>query len=91
MKVCVGGAIGGSASAGVVSGMTGVNCNSDRYAGWFYELGGSFGPFAGGADDGFVNNRYNLPTHRSGVSEGSIGLGLGLQFKSTWCYYVPLQ
>jgi RHS repeat-associated protein len=90
-KVCVGGAVGGGLSTGVVGGMSGVTCNSDRYAGWFYELGGSLGPLAGGADDGFNNNRYYLPTGRSGVSEVGIGLGFGFEFKSTWCYYVPLQ
>jgi hypothetical protein len=47
-KVCFGGAIGGSVSGGVVQGMDGKQCRSDRYEGWFYELGGSVGPLSGG-------------------------------------------
>jgi RHS repeat-associated protein len=97
IKVCGGGAIGGSASGGVVSGMEGKQCRSERYEGWFYELGGSLGPLGGGFDDGFDKRGgdgpgRHLPNgNRSGVSELSLGLGLGLEFKSTWCHYWPLQ
>jgi len=92
VKVCLGGAVGGGASTGVVGGMSGQTCNSDRYKGPFYEAGASFGPIGGGFDDGFNNNRYYLPTgQRSGVSEVGVGLSFGFEFKSTWCLYVPLQ
>lgn len=43
IKLCIGGAIGGGASGGVVTNMGGKSCNKKNYAGWFYESGASLG------------------------------------------------
>ena len=85
-KICIGGAIGGSISTGVISGLSGKKCRSNFYAGWFYELGGSVGPVGGGVDYG-----YNSDGSLSGVNEGGVGGGFGAYVKSTWCYYVYVE
>ncbi len=85
LKLCIGGALGGSGGGGVVFGMDGENCNPDRYKGWFYEAGVSYGYGSAGFDIGY-NNDGSL----SGVTEESLGVGFGAKIKSTWCYYFPL-
>ena len=92
VKVCGGGAIGAGASAGAVLGVSGKNCRSDTYKGWFYEGGYSLGPLSAGVDVGYNNDGPGgLPGSLSNVVEGGVGLGFGAMAKSTWCYYIPLQ
>lgn len=96
IKICGGGAIGAGFGGGLVTGMGGKDCKSSTYAGYFYEGGASFGPWSLGADVGYSDNggTVPVPTDTSGVNEIGGGLGgfsMGAMFKSTWCYYIPLQ
>ena len=94
LKVCGGGAMGISGGAGIVTGMDGKNCRSDNYKGYFYEIGGAIGYLSAGADIGYTNGGAGgLPDGLSGVNEyhGGPGTKWGVQFKSSWCYYFPLQ
>jgi RHS repeat-associated protein len=95
-KICLSGTSGAGASLGMIAGMEGSKCRKDRYAGYFGELGSSFGswPLTWGADFGFNNanipgnNGWPLPGSPSGVSEYGLGLGTpGL--KVAGCYYIP--
>jgi len=93
-KICVSGTTGASVTMGVVAGMDGAKCNSQRYSGYFGELGYTYGWFSGGADFGFNdasipgNNGFPLPGKPSGVSEYAIGIGTSGP-KAAVCYYVP--
>lgn len=93
-KICVSGTTGASVTMGVVAGMDGAKCNSQRYSGYFGELGYTYGWFSGGADFGFNdasipgNNGFPLPGKPSGVSEYGIGIGTSGP-KAAVCYYVP--
>jgi hypothetical protein len=92
MKLCFGGALGAGVSGGVVMGMDGKQCRSDTYKGWFYEVGASIGPLSAGVDDGVDTGEHGVPgDNRTGVTEISLGVGLGASIKSTYCYYIPLQ
>ena len=86
VKTCLGAAAGAGAGMGLVSSMGGTSCRSDTYEGWFFELGGCYGPACGGYDIGYTNTGGH-----SGVNEDGIGPGWGEQFKVTWCYYWLLQ
>lgn len=91
LKVCFGGAIGGSGGGGAVFGMDGKSCRAEDYKGWFYEAGFSVGYATEGADIGYNSDGpFGMPGSLSGVVEGSIGGGLGAKVKSTWCYYIPI-
>ena len=99
LKICVGGAAGGGANAGMVGNMNGKACKSDTYQGWFFEAGYT-APLgaSGGFDLGFNETNWKLPGvgvglpyGMSGVNEAGGGPGLGAGFKATWCYYIPLQ
>jgi RHS repeat-associated protein len=89
-KVCFGGAAGISATGGLVMGMDGKDCRPETYKGYFHEAGGSLGFLTGGIDIGYVGDWGELPEDFSGVNEAGLGFGLGLMFKSSWCYYTPL-
>jgi hypothetical protein len=99
MKICIGGAAGGGATAGMVGNMSGKACRSETYKGWFFEAGYT-APWglSGGIDVGFNETDWHvpgtgvgLPYGMSGVNEGGAGPGFGAGFKATWCYYIPLQ
>lgn len=91
LKVCIGGAIGGSGGAGVVGGVDGKSCNQSNYAGWFYEAGISAGPVSFGGDVGYNSDGPGgAPGSLSGVLESSLSVGFGAKIKSTWCYYFPI-
>lgn len=91
VKICLGGAMGADFGAGYVDGMEGSKCRADSYKGYFYEAGASWGFGSAGGDVGYNSNGpFGGPGSLSGVNEGSLGAGLGVQFKSTWCYYIQI-
>jgi hypothetical protein len=90
MKVCIGGAAGGSFGGGLVTGLDGGNCKAGNYQGWFAEFGASYGIGSGGVDIGFNKTESNVPYGTSGVNEGHVGIGFGAKLKATWCYYIPI-
>lgn len=81
-KSCVGLAVGVSGSGGIVTGMSGKNCDPDKYKGWFYEVGIALGDIGVGIDFGISDDGQ-----LSGVNEGGAGPGLGFLVKATWCLY----
>jgi len=98
VKICIGGAAGGGATAGMVGNMSGPACRSDTYKGWFFEGGYTAWGLSGGVDIGFNETDWKvpgagvgLPFGMSGVNEAGAGPGLGAGVKATWCYYIPLQ
>jgi RHS repeat-associated protein len=90
-KVCLGAAVGASASGGVTGGLEGKSCRQENYAGYFYEAGVATGYAGTSLDIGYTGQFGHIPDGLSGVKETGAGLGLGVLFKSTWCYYFPLQ
>ena len=106
-KWCVGAAVGVNYSTGIVNGMDGKDCYLDKYKGWFFELGGSFGPFSVGGDMGYEDMLEDdpetwwppLPGDHSDVLEVGGGIGKspksaaikGFSGKGTWCRYTPIH
>jgi len=87
IKSCIGGALLIGFQGGLVLGLDGANCSYDTYDGWFYEGGGSLGPWGLGVDIG-----YNDDGSFSGVGEIGPSLGGGaVGFQSSWCFYECYQ
>ena len=82
LKICIGPAVGAALSVGVVTKLSGKDCRGDNYKGIFFEIGASAGPVSVGVDVGIAPD--GLP---SGVNDIGGGVGLGAQWKVTYCYY----
>jgi hypothetical protein len=92
IKVCLGLAVGGGVNAGPVFGVTGANCRGERYREWFMEDALAAGPLSIGGEFGANSDGPLgfLPGSFSGVNEGSVGIGAGIEIKHSMCYYIQL-
>jgi len=88
VKLCLGYATGASLIAGVVNGMDGLDCRSEKYTQYFAEFGVGVGGFAVGGDIGLTatDTSIPIPNGRSDVTE--YGGGVGSPGPSVLlCYY----